>query len=135
MASSVSSVALIPISPFTTHSTALRPVEAGVPTAFDADALRRGNTLQSETTGEARPEEASDKGGGAGSRQADPQPASGRPTPASNAAFVAQLLAQDQPAERRRSPFADAARAYRRLSEEPKSGFVLDPPQRIDLKA
>ena len=128
MASSVSSVALIPISPLTTRSMALRPIEAGVPTAFDADALRRDKTLRAETIGEARP-------GDAGSRQADSRPAPGRTTPTSNAAFVTQLLAQDQPTERRKSPFADAARAYGRFREEPKNGFVLDPPHRIDLKA
>ncbi len=134
MASSVSSVALVPVTALTTRSMALRPVELGVPATFDAGAPRRDQALLGETVGKARPGDAGETGGGARSRQAASQATPGRTTPTDNAAFIAQLLAQDQPAERRRSAFADAALAYGRFRKEPAAGFVLDPPQRVDLK-
>lgn len=134
MASSVSSVALVPATSLTARSMALRPIEAGVPTAFDADALRRDQALRAETVGKARAADAGETSGSASRRQAASQPAPSQTTPTGNAAFITQLLAQDQPAERRRTPFADAALAYGRFRKEPATGFVLDPPQRIDLK-
>ncbi len=134
MASSVSSVALVPVASLTARSMALRPIEAGVPTAFDADALRRGQALQAETVGKARAGDAGETSEGASSRQSASQPAPGRTTPTGNAAFITQLLAQDRPAERRRTPFADAALAYGRFRKEPVAGFVLDLPQRVDMK-
>lgn len=134
MASSVSSVALVPVTSLTTRSMALRPIEAGVAAAFDADALRRDQALRTETVGKGRAGGADEPREGANSRQATSQPAPGQTTPTGNAAFVTQLLAQDQPAERRRTSFADVALAYGRFRKEPAAGFVLDLPQRIDVK-
>lgn len=134
MASSVSSVALVPVTSLTARSTALRPVEAGVATAFDANALRRDQALRTETVGKARAGDTGEPSGGANSRQATSRPAPGQSTPTGNAAFATQLLAQDQPAERRRTSFADAVLAYGRFRKEPAAGFVLDLPQRIDVK-
>lgn len=108
----------------------MRPADAGLAPSFDADALRRESALRAETLEQAR----QDDSRSAGDRQASPEPAAGRTASTSNSAFVTQLLAQDQPAERRRSPLAEAALAYGRFREEPKAGFILDPPQRVDLK-
>ncbi len=130
MASSVSSVALVPVSAHAARPVAIRPVDAGLAPSFDADALRRETALRAETLDQAR----QDGNRSAGDRQTRAEPAAGRTASTSNAAFVTQLLAQDQPAERRRLPFAEASLAYGRFREEPKAGFILDAPQRVDLK-
>jgi len=130
MVSSVSSVALVPAGALAARPVAIRPADAGLAPAFDADALRRDATLRAETLDQSSQE----SNRSAGDRQAGAEPAAGRTASTSNAAFVTQLLAQDQPAERRRSPFAEAALAYGRFREEPKAGFILDPPRRVDVK-
>lgn len=134
MVSSVSSVALVPISALTARSVAVRPIEAGVVAPFDTNALRRDQTLQAETLDQARRDVARGESGDAGDQRENPGDRPGQTFRTGNAPFLAQLLAQDQPAERKRSPFADAAQAYGRFHGEPKTGFILDLPQRVDLK-
>lgn len=130
MASSISSVALVPVSALAARPVAIRPTDANLAPSFDAEALRRETALRAETLDQDRQE----NNRRAGDRQASPEPAARLTALAGNAAFVTQLLAQDQPAERRSSPFAEAALAYRRFREEPKAGFILDLPKRVDLK-
>ena len=126
MASSVSSVALVPINAVALRPAPLRPVDAGVPAGFDPEALRQSQAFEAERR-EQELTRSADSGradADAGRRQA---------FTGDNAAFVTQLLNQDQAAPKRPS-FADAARAYGRFQEEPQSGFVIDPPARVDVK-
>lgn len=127
MASSVSSVSLVPINAVALRPAALRPVDAGVPAGFDPEALRQSQTFQAEQRREQERTRSADSeraGTDAGRRQA---------LTGDNAAFVTQLLNQDQAAPKPPS-FADATRAYSRFREEPRSGFILDQPARIDVK-
>lgn len=127
MASSISSVSLVPINTIASRPAALRPVDAGVPAGFDPEALRQSQAFQAEQRSEqerTRSAESEHTGADAGRRQA---------FTGDNAAFVTQLLNQDQASPKRPS-FADAARAYGRFREEPQSGFVIDLPSRVDVK-
>jgi hypothetical protein len=137
MASSVSSVALVPVNAIPPRSVALRPVDADAqPQAtpgFDPEALRRTQALQATTLREAPSGQTSEQRGDTAETGED-QRSSGRRPAGDSAPFLAQLLAQDQPPSRPRDPFAQASRAYGRLQEEPRIGFVLDMPARIDVK-
>ncbi|MBM3546010.1 MAG: hypothetical protein FJX54_03585 [Alphaproteobacteria bacterium] len=136
---SVSSVALVPVSAVYPRPGALKPVAAGATTegatGFDVEALRRVGTFQAETLREAprapfeqpRPE-AAETGTGRGGQ------GSGRRPAGDSAPFLAQLLAQDQPPQRQRDPFAEAARAYSRFQEQPRTGFVLEVPAKVDVR-
>jgi len=127
MASSVSSVSLVPINAVALRPAPLRPVDAGVPAGFDTEALRQSQAFQAEQRREQERTRSADSeraGTDAGRRQA---------FTGDNVAFVTQLLNQDQAAAKRPS-FADAARAYGRFQEEPQSGFVIDLPARVDVK-
>ncbi len=129
MASSVSSVALVPIN-VAQRPPALRPVDAGAPTAFDLDAIRRAQAAQAEAPREPRAGEA--QGDDTGS---DRRSGSGRQAPAGDSApFLAQLLSQERPASSTPPSPGDVSRAYGRFREEPQSGFVLDQPARIDVR-
>jgi hypothetical protein len=136
MASSVSSVALVPVSAVYPRTGVLRPVDAGTQPDFDAQALRRAQALQAETLRETSGEQAQEQRPDAAEAEADRgrQGSRGQRPAGDSAPFVAQLLAQDQPPPRRRDPFAEAARAYGRFREEPRVGFVLDAPARIDIR-
>ena len=78
-------------------------------------------------TEEASPE--SEDGGEDGS--ATPESAS---IPGGTAAFLAQLFAQDEPAEDQPDPFGDATRAYRHLREERDAGHFIDIRDPIDVQ-
>src|SRR5688572_6787835 len=123
MASSVSSVALVPVSAIPPRSVALRPVDANAqPQAtpgFDAEALRRTQALQATTLREASSGRTSEQRGDTAETGREDQHSSGRRPAGDSAPFLAQLLAQDQPPSRPRDPFAQASRAYGRLQEEP----------------
>lgn len=137
MASSVSSVALVPVSAIYPRSVALRPVDVGAqPEAapgIDAEALRRAQALQAATLREAPSERTPEQRRDTAETGREDQRSGGRRPAGDSAPFLAQLLAQDQPPPRPRDPFAQASRAYGRLQEEPRLGFVLDAPARIDV--
>lgn len=136
MTSSVSSVSLVPVNALSQRSVALRPVDAGVQLAPapDLDALRRAQAFQTAALRDAPGERARNPRDDAAETAREEAQPSGRRTPLGNSApFVAQLLAQDQPPSRRRDPFAEASRAYGRFREVPRTGFILDPPDRVDV--
>ncbi|MBL8688944.1 MAG: hypothetical protein JNL04_07575 [Rhodospirillaceae bacterium] len=126
MASSISSVSLVPINAVALRPAPLRPVDAGVPAGLDPEALRQSQAFQAERREQERTRSADSEraGADAGRREA---------FTGDNAAFVTQLLNQDQASPKRPS-FADAARAYGRFQEEPRTGFVIDLPSRVDVK-
>ena len=126
MASSVSSVSLVPIKAVAPRPAPLRPVDAGIPAGFDPEALRQNQAFQAERREQERTRSADSEraSADAGRRQA---------FSGDNAAFVTQLLNQDQAAPKRPS-FVDAARAYGRFQDEPQSDFVIDLPARVDVK-
>lgn len=126
MASSVSSVLLVPTNAVALRPAPLRPVDAGVRAGFDPEALRRSQTFQADRREQERT-------GSIDSERAGADAARRPAVSGDNAAFVTQLLNQDQAAPQRPS-FADAARAYGRFSDEPQSGFVIDLPARVDVK-
>lgn len=123
MASSISSTALVPINAVALRPAPARPVDAGVPTALDPEALRQSQA-QAETLRQQDRAQSERPDTDAQQRQA---------FTGDSAPFVAQLLSQDQATSKPPS-FADAARAYSRFQEEPQSGFVLDQPARVDVK-
>lgn len=132
MASSVSSVALVPFGAIASRSPTVRPAEAGLP----APAARgpESEALQSSQVSQAAPEGRSDtppghfrQGSQAGTETAD------RPGRSDSALFLAQVFAQDRPASANQPSSADVTRAYGGFREEPKTGFILDLPERVDL--
>ncbi len=54
--------------------------------------------------------------------------------PGGGAAFLAQLFAQNEPAEDQPDPFGDATRAYRRFREERDAGHFIDIRDPIDVQ-
>lgn len=123
MASSISSVALVPISAVAPRPAALEPVGTGAAAAFAPEALRQSQA-QAETFERTRNRE---------SERFGTEPERRQTFGGNNAPFTAQLLNQGQDAPKPPS-FADATRAYSRFREEPQTGFILDQPARIDVK-
>ena len=54
--------------------------------------------------------------------------------PGGAAAFLAQLFAQEAPAEEQPDPFGDASRAYQRFREERDSGHFIDVRDPVDVQ-
>jgi len=134
---SVSSVDLVPIGAIYSRSSALSPVDARSPSAsFEAEPGFRVQPLQAETLREASSQQAEPQPRNTAETQAARDRQDGRQRPFGNGApFLTQLLAQDQPVSPTADPFAQAARAYGRFKEAPSTGFVLDAPARIDVRA
>jgi len=54
--------------------------------------------------------------------------------PGRTAAFLAQLLAQDEPLEEQPDPSGDASRAYERSREERDTSLFVDVRDPVDVK-
>lgn len=127
---------------------ALRPVTAGDAGARNAGASERpqveAEELREDELYRLRPEGAdghsASAGAGRQSRtaaeedQGDPSTAAETPSfPGGAAAFMAQLFAQEEPAEVQPDPFGDASRAYERFGEERDSTLFIDVRDPVDL--
>ena len=139
MASSVSSVALVHVTALSQRPVALRPIDAGVrigaAPGLEAEALRQAQAFQAETLREAPSDRARQQSSDSSEASQERSSSGGRGAPTGdNTPFLAQLLAQDQPPPRQPNPFAEASRAYGRFREEPRTGFVLDLPERVDVR-
>ena len=130
------------------RTTALRPVSAGEAGArsgtgpqIEAEALRE-DELQRLHAPEAESHSPGGDGPEAGRFESAPRhdeerphPAGETPTfPGGSAAFLAQLLAQDDPPDEPLDPYADASRAYVRLREERHIGLVIDVRDPVDVE-
>ncbi len=129
------------------RATALRPISAGDAGARSSDKPQaEAEALREDELYRLRPEGAeshSASAGTSGERPSAGEEAGERrfetrsETPSflrGAAAFLAQLLAQDEPVEEQPDPFGDASRAYERFREERDTSLFVDARDPIDVK-
>jgi hypothetical protein len=128
------------------RTVALRPISAGDAGArsggkpeVDAEALREDELrrLYGPDLDKEYSREGTRSGSAARSEDDDEEPAAVEipVVGAGDAAFLAQLLAQDEPAEEPVDPYRDASRAYGRFREERHVGLVIDIRDPVDVMA